>query len=112
MATAHGADDTDLNHWVALAQSGLTLALYMGKSIASEVATRLVAHGASPALPVGIVVNAGRHNMTAYSGDLRSLIECQVTFSEGPAIILIGEAIAAGDWANGAQTAAEGFKVA
>ncbi len=112
MATAHGADDTDLRHWVALAQSGMTLALYMGKSIASEVAQRLVAHGASPALPVGIVVNAGRHNMTAYSGDLRSLIECHSTFSEGPAIILIGEAIAAGDWANSAKFAAERFKVA
>jgi uroporphyrin-III C-methyltransferase/precorrin-2 dehydrogenase/sirohydrochlorin ferrochelatase len=112
MATAHGADDSDLQHWAALAQSGLTLALYMGKSIASEVAGRLVANGASPTTPVGIVVNAGRPEMTTYSGNLRSLIEGQVTFSDGPAIIFVGEAVAAGDWADAAQIAAQSFKVA
>ena len=37
-ATAHGADDGELEHWAALAGSGLTLALYMGKSIARETA--------------------------------------------------------------------------
>lgn len=112
MATAHGADDSDLAHWASLAQSGLTLALYMGKSIASDVAGRLVAHGASPTTPVGIVVNAGRHDVTTYSGNLRSLIECHVTFSDGPAIIFVGEAVEAGDWADAAQLAGMSFKVA
>lgn len=112
MATAHGADDTDLEHWAALSQAGMTLALYMGKSVASDVARRLVAHGASDGLPVGIVVNAGRPNITTYSGNLRSLIESHATFADGPAIILVGEAVAAGDWADGVQFAAERFKVA
>jgi uroporphyrin-III C-methyltransferase/precorrin-2 dehydrogenase/sirohydrochlorin ferrochelatase len=112
MATAHGADDSDLAHWASLAQSGLTLALYMGKSIASDVAARLVAHGASATTPVGIVVNAGRSTMSTYSGNLRSLIECQVTFSQGPAIIFVGEAVEAGDWADAAQLAGMSFKVA
>ena len=112
MATAHGADDGELTHWAALAQAGLTLALYMGKSIASDVASRLVAHGAHPDLPVGIVVNAGRPRMATYSGNLRSLIECDVAFADGPAIIFVGEAVAAGDWANAAQIAAQNFKVA
>lgn len=112
MATAHGADDGDLTHWAALAQSGLTLALYMGKSIASDVAARLVAHGASATTPVGIVVNAGRSTMTTYSGNLRSLIESDVTLAEGPAIIFVGEAVEAGDWANSAQLAGMSFKVA
>lgn len=112
MATAHGADDGDLRHWAALARSGLTLALYMGKSVASDVAKRLVENGASAALPVGIVVNAGRSTMTTYSGNLQSLIEHQPDLAEGPAIIFVGEAIAAGDWGKGAQVAAERFKVA
>ncbi|OYW97215.1 MAG: hypothetical protein B7Z15_23480 [Rhizobiales bacterium 32-66-8] len=112
MATAHGAEDSDLRHWAALSRSGLTLALYMGKSIASEVAGRLVAHGASPGTPVGIVVNAGRAQMTSYSGNLASLIDGQVTFSDGPAIIFVGEAVAAGDWADAGQLAAQSFKVA
>ena len=112
MATAHGADDNELTHWAALAQAGMTLALYMGKSIASEVAGRLVAHGASPLTPVGIVVNAGRPQMTTYSGNLSALIDCDVTLADGPAIIFVGEAVAAGDWANAAQIAAQNFKVA
>ena len=90
----------------------MTLALYMGKSIASEVAGRLVAHGASPLTPVGIVVNAGRPQMTTYSGNLSALIDCDVTLADGPAIIFVGEAVAAGDWANAAQIAAQNFKVA
>lgn len=112
MATAHGADDSDLRHWAALANSGLTLALYMGKSIASDVAARLVAHGASPATPVGIVVNAGRPDVTTYSGNLGSLIDGQVAFRDGPAIIFVGEAVGAGDWAEAAQLAGMSFKVA
>jgi len=112
MATAHGAEDSELAHWAALAQSGLTLALYMGKSIASEVAERLVAHGARPSTPVGIVVNAGRPQMTSYSGNLSSLIEWEATLADGPAIIFVGEAVAAGDWADAAQIAAQNFKVA
>ena len=112
IATAHGADDSELRHWAALAQAGLTLALYMGKSTASDVAARLVAHGAGPLTPVAVIVNAGRHTMSAYSGDLRALIGWQGTLADGPAIILVGEAVAAGDWAQAADLAAQTFKVA
>lgn len=112
VATAHGADDTDLAHWASLAQSGLTLALYMGKSVAADVAARLVAHGASLATPVGIVVNAGRSSMSTYSGNLGSLMASKAAFSDGPAIIFVGEAVEAGDWADAAQLAGMSFKIA
>ncbi|KKC35531.1 siroheme synthase [Devosia epidermidihirudinis] len=112
MATAHGADDSELNHWAALAQSGLTLALYMGKSIAPEVAERLIGQGANPALPIGIVVNAGRADKSTYSGTLGSLAANAVAFVDGPAIIFVGEAVEAGDWADAAQLSGMSFKVA
>jgi len=111
-ATAHGADDGELAHWAALAQAGLTLALYLGKSIADEVAARLIAHGAAPDLPVGVVVNAGRADKSTYAGTLAALSAGQLAFSEGPAIIFVGEAVAAGDWADAAQLAAQSFRVA
>jgi len=111
-ATAHGADDGELAHWAALAQAGLTLALYMGKSIADEVAARLIAHGAAPDLPVGVVLNAGRADKSTYAGTLAALSAGQLAFSEGPAIIFVGEAVAAGDWADAAQLAAQSFRVA
>ena len=113
VATAHGAEDSDLAHWAALSQSGLTLALYMGKAIAAEVASRLVAHGAAPDLPVGIVVNAGRADSTAYAGTLGGLANGAVDFVDGPAVILVGKAVAEGDWAEAAAAAAaNNFKVA
>ncbi|MDB5588669.1 MAG: cobA [Devosia sp.] len=112
MATAHGADDSDLAHWASLAQSGLTLALYMGKSIAPEVAGRLIGQGASAGLPVGVVVNAGRANKSFYRSTLGALSAGALELAEGPAIIFVGEAVAAGDWADNAAIAAQGFKVA
>lgn len=112
MATAHGADDGELAHWAALAQSGLTLALYMGKAIAAEVAARLVQHGAPADLPVGIVVNAGRADSASYAAMLGGLAAGAVDFVDGPAVILVGRAIAHGDWANAAAAAAQNYKVA
>jgi uroporphyrin-III C-methyltransferase / precorrin-2 dehydrogenase / sirohydrochlorin ferrochelatase len=112
MATAHGADDSDLQHWAALVQAGLTVALYMGKSIASDVAARLIQHGAAPTLPVGIVVNAGRADKSTYTGTLSGLAANAIAFSDGPAIIFVGEAVEAGDWADAVQLAGVGFKVA
>jgi uroporphyrin-III C-methyltransferase/precorrin-2 dehydrogenase/sirohydrochlorin ferrochelatase len=111
-ATAHGADDGDLAHWAALSQSGLTLALYMGKAIAAEVAGRLVSHGAAPDLPIGIVVNAGRAHSTSYAGTLGGLADGAVEFVDGPAVILIGRAVSYGDWAQAASAVSEHFKVA
>jgi uroporphyrin-III C-methyltransferase/precorrin-2 dehydrogenase/sirohydrochlorin ferrochelatase len=112
VATAHGADDSDLAHWAALSQSGLTLALYMGKAIAAEVAARLMSLGAAADLPIGIVVNAGRADSTAYAGTLGALANGAVDFVDGPAVILIGQAVAQGDWTEAAAAAADNFKVA
>lgn len=112
VATAHGADDADLTHWAALAQSGLTLALYMGKAIAAETAARLVAQGAPAHLPVGIVVNAGRADSARYSATLGSLAAGAADFADGPAVILVGNAVAHGDWAEAASAAVRNIKVA
>ena len=111
-ATAHGADNDELDHWAALAGAGLTLALYMGKSIAGPVAGRLLARGLSPQTPVGIVVNAGRADRSLHAGMLGELAADDIRLSDGPAIIFIGAAVAAGDWQDAAQIAVRTFKVA
>lgn len=111
-ATAHGADDADLVHWAALAQSGLTLGLYMGKSIAADVATRLLANGIGAQVPAGIVVNAGRRDKALYRGTVGELASGAVAFADGPAIIFIGQAVASGDWAQAADLAPQAFRVA
>jgi uroporphyrin-III C-methyltransferase/precorrin-2 dehydrogenase/sirohydrochlorin ferrochelatase len=111
MATAHGADDAELDHWAALAQSGLTLALYMGKSIAGEVAEAFITRSLSRQTPVGIVVNAGRPERALYRGTLGELA-AGADFAPGPGIIFIGEAVAHGDWAEAVTLAEQQFKVA
>jgi uroporphyrin-III C-methyltransferase/precorrin-2 dehydrogenase/sirohydrochlorin ferrochelatase len=112
VATAHGADDSELSHWASLAETGLTLALYMGKSIAAETAARLVQLGAAADRPVGIVVNAGRADSRSYAGILGDLARGAVEFDDGPAVILIGRAVAHGDWVEAVASNAESFKVA
>ncbi len=112
LATAHGAESEELHHWAALASAGLTLALYMGKSVAGETAARLIAEGAAPTIPVGIVVRAGRKDRVLYRGTLGSLAEGSTGLEDGPAIIFVGEAIAHGDWSDAIQFARSEFKVA
>jgi uroporphyrin-III C-methyltransferase/precorrin-2 dehydrogenase/sirohydrochlorin ferrochelatase len=112
VATAHGANSTELRHWAALASAGLTLALYMGKSVAAETSARLIAEGAAPTIPVGVVVRAGRPDRRLYRGTLGSLAGGAAELEDGPAIIFVGEAIAHGDWQEAAELAAAQFKVA
>ena len=97
-ATAHGADDTAVKHWSVLAQSGLTLGIYMGKSIISEVARELVAEGLAATTPVGIVVNAGRANSARCLSNLNDISENPPSLADGPAIVFVGEAVASGAW--------------
>jgi uroporphyrin-III C-methyltransferase/precorrin-2 dehydrogenase/sirohydrochlorin ferrochelatase len=111
-ATAHGADNEELDHWATLAASGITLALYMGGSIAAATAGRLLRRGMSPSLPIGIVVNAGRKDRSLYRGTLGALASGAVETADGPAIIFVGEAVAHGDWADATAIAEAQFKVA
>jgi uroporphyrin-III C-methyltransferase/precorrin-2 dehydrogenase/sirohydrochlorin ferrochelatase len=111
-ATAHGANSEELDHWASLASSGLTLALYMGKSIAAATATKLLKRGMNPSLPIGIVVDAGRKSRSLYRGTLGALATGDLAMEDGPAIIFVGEAVAHGDWAGAAAIAEQKYKVA
>jgi uroporphyrin-III C-methyltransferase/precorrin-2 dehydrogenase/sirohydrochlorin ferrochelatase len=111
-ATAHGASNEELRHWVSLASTGLTLALYMGKAIAASTAIQLMVFGLSSRTPVGIVVNAGRQDRTFHRGTLGELADGGGSFGDGPAVILVGEAVAEGDWQEAASLAVRQAKVA
>ena len=111
-ATAHGAQSEELDHWAALASSGVTLGLYMGKSIAAGTAGKLIGRGMNPSLPIGIVVNAGRRERSLYRGSLGDLATGDLAMEDGPAIIFVGEAVAHGDWAEAADLVERTYKVA
>lgn len=86
--------------WEALADPQATLAVYMGKAAADEVASGLIGAGLSPATSVALVESAslpeGGHFLTRL--DLLPFV-ARTALGEGPALILIGEAVAA-DRAN------------
>lgn len=111
-ATAHGANSEELQHWAALAQAGLTLALYMGKTVAAQTAAHLIEHGARPDLPIGVVLRAGRKDRVLYRGTLASLSVDAGSIADGPAIIFVGEAIAHGNWSEAIEFARSQIKVA
>ncbi|MEO6012973.1 MAG: siroheme synthase CysG [Devosia sp.] len=111
-ATAHGANSEELDHWTALASSGMTLGLYMGKSIAAATAKKLLKRGMNPSLPIGVVVNAGRRDRSFHRGNLGALAAGELDMAEGPAIIFVGEAVAHGDWTGAADIAETNYRVA
>ncbi|MCB9994199.1 MAG: uroporphyrinogen-III C-methyltransferase [Hyphomicrobiaceae bacterium] len=97
-ATAHGADDGELHHWAALAQAGVTLGLYMGKSVMARTAAELLAHGMAASVPVGVVVNAGRSDRFTGLTSLGDMAASDFDLPDGPAIFFIGESVAKGEW--------------
>jgi uroporphyrin-III C-methyltransferase / precorrin-2 dehydrogenase / sirohydrochlorin ferrochelatase len=112
IATAHGAQGEELDHWAALASSGQTLGLYMGKEIAIETASKLLLRGMTAELPVGIVVNAGRKDRSLHRGTLGELAAGTIAMADGPAIIFVGEAVAHGDWQEAAGAVERQYGVA
>ncbi len=89
--------------WVALADPEATLAVYMGKAAASEVSDGLIEAGLSPTTPVALVENASLPGSRPFLTRLDLLpLAARTALGDGPALILIGEALAAHRWINSA----------
>ena len=94
--TAHvrKGERLDLN-WAALADPGATLVVYMGKAAAGEVSAQLIAQGLSPNTPVALIENASLPEERQFFGSLGLLpLLAKTALGSGPALILIGEAVA------------------
>ncbi len=93
----HGAPEPD---WAALARAGQTLVVYMGVSTAGRIADRLIRHGMDPATPAAIIENATRRDEKRVVGRLAGLGRMVADAAiDGPALILIGQAVRLGtDW--------------
>lgn len=99
LATGHGADGGEPNGWPEVARSGGTVGVYMGRSVAEETCDRLVRHGVSPSTPVAVIENAGRPESRALVGPLSDLPALAGRDDiAGPVLILVGDAVAAGNF--------------
>ncbi len=97
LVTAHAraGEALDLD-WFALAAPDATLAVYMGRAAAGEVARNLIAAGRGADTPVMVAVNVSLPTERIIRGRLSALAFLVETIGEtDPALLLIGEAVAA-----------------
>jgi uroporphyrin-III C-methyltransferase len=92
--TGHAAKggEPDLD-WAALAKANQTVVVYMGLSMATPIAARLMAAGRDPATPALIVENASRADERRVLTTLSGLADAAGALS-GPALLILGEAMA------------------
>lgn len=95
LVTAHVRAGARLDlDWASLASMDSTLAVYMGRSAATEVARELIAAGRSPDTPVMIAVNVSLPQERIIRGRLASLAFLVQTISDDdPTLLIIGEAV-------------------
>jgi len=99
--TGHDLKGNSLPDWAKLAISGATVAVYMGRSVAAEVAGRLIDAGLASDTAVAVVENASLGIRRKFHGTLADLPSLQVRDDlDGPVMTIIGDAVAGANFAN------------
>ena len=93
--TAHGAEGAEIP-WQALAQSALTLVVYMGVARAASLRASLLAAGMRGDTPVIAVENASRADTRCVSATVATMVD-EFTRHQlrSPAVLVVGEAMQA-----------------
>ncbi|MEZ5810162.1 MAG: siroheme synthase CysG [Rhizobiaceae bacterium] len=105
--TGHDLKGRSLPDWARLAISGATVAVYMGRTTAADVAGRLIAAGLSPDTAVAVVENASLAHRRRFHGTLADLPALQDRDDlSGPVMTIIGDAVAGADFARSVPLAA------
>ncbi len=106
--TGHDLKGDTLPDWAKLAISGATVAVYMGRSVAADVASRLIAAGLSPDTAVAVVENASLPERRRFHGTLADLpsLEDRADLT-GPVMTVIGDAVAGANFARSEPLAAK-----
>jgi uroporphyrin-III C-methyltransferase/precorrin-2 dehydrogenase/sirohydrochlorin ferrochelatase len=93
--TGHDLKGDLLPDWAQLALSGATVAVYMGRTVARETATRLSKAGLSPDTPVAVLENVARSDVRRMVGTLADLANLgDEKSTKAAALIIIGESVA------------------
>lgn len=96
--TAHARAGEELQlDWRSLADAEATLAVYMGRSVASEVAARLMVNGLRGDLPVLVAVDVSlpTERLLRTRLDLLGLTTASLS-DDDPVVLIIGEAVGTG----------------
>lgn len=96
--TGHGKDAASEPNWQALAQSGLTLVIYMGVARCESIQAGLLAGGAAASTPVAVVQSATRENQRQLLTTLGELPQALRDSAMGrPSIIVVGDVVRCAD---------------
>lgn len=99
--TGHDLKGGSLPDWAKLAISGATVAVYMGRTVAAEVAGRLIEAGLSPDTGVAVMENASLPEGRRFHGTLADLPSLETRSDlTGPVMTIIGDAVAGGNFAR------------
>jgi uroporphyrin-III C-methyltransferase len=93
-AVARGG--TESEHWAEAASAAETAVVYMGAMQSERVRDALLARGVPADRPVALVESASLEGERIVRGTLHELSALAAMLGEGPAIMLIGDAIAEG----------------
>lgn len=109
--TGHDLKGNSLPDWAKLAISGATVAVYMGRSVAAEVAGRLIEAGLSPDTAVAVVENASLQNRRRFHGTLADLPSLEERADlAGPVMTIIGDAVAGANFERSEPLAAHNYE--
>jgi uroporphyrin-III C-methyltransferase / precorrin-2 dehydrogenase / sirohydrochlorin ferrochelatase len=98
LTTGHDLRGDVLPDWAQLAIGGATVAVYMGRTVAADVAERLLEAGLPAETPVAVVENASRQDARLFHGTLKDLPDLnEIEEITGPTMVIIGEAVAGAD---------------
>lgn len=93
LVTANLADGSEPVDWRSLASRTSTLVVYMGLSAAANVRDELIAAGRDPKTPAAILSRGTRQDAVSVAGPLEELALLSKSAGEGPALLVIGEAV-------------------
>ena len=111
--TGHDLKGGTLPDWAKLAISGATVAVYMGRSVAADVAGRLIEAGLSPDTAVAVVENASLADRRRFHGTLADLPSLEARSDlTGPVMTIIGDAVAGANFNRSEPLAASKYREA
>jgi uroporphyrin-III C-methyltransferase/precorrin-2 dehydrogenase/sirohydrochlorin ferrochelatase len=99
--TGHDLKGGPLPDWARLAISGATVAVYMGRSVAADVAARLMEAGLASDTAVAVVESASLPDRRRFHGTLADLPSLAARDDlGGPVMTIIGDAVAGANFSR------------
>ena len=91
----HGKEHGREPDWRALAMPGATAVFYMGLARLDHIVERLLAHGAEPVRPAGIIAQGTTPNQRVITATLATIRDVSSGANlESPALLIVGEVVA------------------